>query len=357
MKRIDSKTYEIDQGLDLVMDDCGRPYYVIVSTLSGDPQWSAERIEQALGREGYKVWCDTATWHHERDWSTVLVREEGYHENAKAVRVGTRGRIINPDNSPRANLLLGAPVVVKQRLYFPDAVVVEVLDDGPYWKRGQSGELALRYFEPDRKRAMRHNHRAEHLSRRDLGELMQHWHSSQNDPIYAVGSFYFAGKAYPDPEVVQDAIAALEKDLSEYERMLRRQPVMVKRQQGGGPYRGGPMVEVELRKFSGLKDRELKEGIAELREILFNLREYAENDDYGHLPNASGHYVWPLSASGAPVSGEGPYGPYPLANAKTTARIRATEGSHDYAVTRGADPAKLSIVSLYQRGTGHNLSR
>lgn len=347
MKRIDSKTYEIDQGLDLVMDDCGRPYYVIVSTLSGDPQWSAERIEQALGREGYKVWCDTATWHHERDWSTVLVREEGYHENAKAVRVGTRGRIINPDNSPRANLLLGAPVVVKQRLYFPDAVVVEVLDDGPYWKRGQSGELALRYFDPDRKRAMRHNHRAEHLSRRDLGELMLHWHSSQSDPIYAVGSYYVGGKEYPDPSVIVEARDEFKKELSEHERMLKKQPVMV--------YRQGR--QVDLRTFAGYTDRQLKENIAELREILFNLNDLIENADYGHLPNASGHYVWPLSASGAPVSGEGPYGPYPLANAKTTARIRATEGSHDYAVTRGADPAKLSIVSLYQRGTGHNLSR
>ena len=38
MKQIDSKTYEVDSGLDLVMDNCGHPYYVIVSTREGDPE-------------------------------------------------------------------------------------------------------------------------------------------------------------------------------------------------------------------------------------------------------------------------------------------------------------------------------
>lgn len=46
--------------------------------------------------------------------------------------------------------------------------------------------------------------------RQKAGLLMQHWHSSQNDPVYAVGSFYFEGKQYPDTEIVSDAKERLE---------------------------------------------------------------------------------------------------------------------------------------------------
>jgi hypothetical protein len=46
-----------------------------------------------------------------------------------------------------------------------------------------------------------------------LGELMQSWHSSENDPIYAVGLFFFAGRDYPDPNVVVAARDALQRDL------------------------------------------------------------------------------------------------------------------------------------------------
>lgn len=41
--------------------------------------------------------------------------------------------------------------------------------------------------------------------RQKIGEMMQHWHSSGSDPIYAVGSFFFADKKYPDPTVVVQA--------------------------------------------------------------------------------------------------------------------------------------------------------
>jgi hypothetical protein len=74
-----------------------------------------------------------------------------------------------------------------------------------------------------------------------------------------------------------------------------------------------------------------------------------------HIPNAS-YYVWVLDASGNPMA-EGPYGPHDLEGAKTFARISATEGDHDRAVSRGLDPESPSfeIVRRYRRGTGERV--
>jgi len=51
--------------------------------------------------------------------------------------------------------------------------------------------------------------------RREIGVLMSHWHSSQGDPIYAVGSFFVDGKRYPDREQVSSALYWIEKDLGQ----------------------------------------------------------------------------------------------------------------------------------------------
>lgn len=70
---------------------------------------------------------------------------------------------------------------------------------------------------------------------------------------------------------------------------------------------------------------------------------------------AGRYYVWPLTRDGEPMAAEGPWGPYPdLIGAKTFARIGATEGAHDRAVTAGRDPSVPSfrIVRIYRRGTG-----
>ena len=76
-----------------------------------------------------------------------------------------------------------------------------------------------------------------------------------------------------------------------------------------------------------------------------------------HTPNTSLYYVWVLSPSGDPLSGEGPYGPYDLESGKTFARIAATEGEHDRAVSRGLDPQSPSfaVVRHYRRGTGERV--
>lgn len=41
--------------------------------------------------------------------------------------------------------------------------------------------------------------------RMNIGLKMQNWHSSQGDPVYAVGSFYFANQEYPERAVVEAA--------------------------------------------------------------------------------------------------------------------------------------------------------
>ena len=54
---------------------------------------------------------------------------------------------------------------------------------------------------------------ARYVPRKVLGERMQHWHSSGSDPIYAVGSFYFAGKQYPTRNVVEAALTRIVADI------------------------------------------------------------------------------------------------------------------------------------------------
>lgn len=67
------------------------------------------------------------------------------------IRAGTKGRIVNVDNDRRAEFYDGARAKVLARRYFPDGVIVELLDDGPLWKKGYKGEIALRYFVPDKR--------------------------------------------------------------------------------------------------------------------------------------------------------------------------------------------------------------
>ena len=75
------------------------------------------------------------------------------HAEKKLVRVGTRGRIVDVDGNKAAAFYQdgGARARVLQRLYFPDAVLVELLNDGPWGSRGTTGQIALRYFLPDTK--------------------------------------------------------------------------------------------------------------------------------------------------------------------------------------------------------------
>jgi len=73
------------------------------------------------------------------------------------------------------------------------------------------------------------------------------------------------------------------------------------------------------------------------------------------IANEGHYYVWPLDHSGRPLKTEGPFGPYELDTARTTARIRATKGRHDYAVTRGGQFKASNVQRHYRAGTGESL--
>jgi len=72
-------------------------------------------------------------------------------------------------------------------------------------------------------------------------------------------------------------------------------------------------------------------------------------------PNG-GYYVWVLGANGEPLL-EGPYGPHELTQAKQLARIGATEGKHNRAVSRGLHPTaeSFAVVREYEAGTGDRI--
>jgi hypothetical protein len=85
-------------------------------------------------------------------------------------------------------------------------------------------------------------------------------------------------------------------------------------------------------------------------------REHAHYQLAAPMQPNSGYYVWVLGRDNVTAI-EGPYGPHDLQGAKTFARIAATEGVHDRAVSRGLDPAAQSfeIVRQYRAGTGERI--
>lgn len=69
------------------------------------------------------------------------------------------------------------------------------------------------------------------------------------------------------------------------------------------------------------------------------------------------YWVWVLRKGSDEPMDEGPYGPHSWESAKTFARIGATEGEHDRAVSRGRDPAGagFEIVRIYEAGSGEHI--
>jgi len=111
------------------------------------------------------------------------------------------------------------------------------------------------------------------MNRKKLGELLQQWHSSMSDPIYAVGSFYFSDWVYPNPLIVRDAIHSLEHTLQENKDMLEGKPVMVVRQER----------TIDLKEFAGYSDEELQDNINELMELIASLRLQFKEDLCNHF--------------------------------------------------------------------------
>lgn len=96
--------------------------------------------------------------------------------------------------------------------------------------------------------------------------------------------------------------------------------------------------------------------------ILRRQREEIEHDRRVRLrPNKTGqgkYWVWLVQkGTNQPLRSEGPYGPHDLEGGKTFARIGATEGQHDRAVSLGRDPGcpSFQIVRRYRAGTGERV--
>ncbi len=119
------------------------PYYVIFDT--GESAWyDASEVERARGLRSV---------HH----ATTKIGSQGGGQEVIRIRKGTRGKIVNIDGDQRAAFFDGAHARVQQRLYRPDEVLVELLDDGPgwpggTWHRGTTGTIPLRYFIPDQEK-------------------------------------------------------------------------------------------------------------------------------------------------------------------------------------------------------------
>lgn len=106
------------------------------------------------------------------------------------------------------------------------------------------------------------------MNRKELGLRLQQWHASMYDPVYAVGSFYFAGQKYPKKEIAQSALVNLQNDLDETKRMLVGESIKVVRNNS----------VVDLRTFAGYSDEELQERIDDLEEIIKELKRFIEKD-------------------------------------------------------------------------------
>ncbi len=109
------------------------------------------------------------------------------------------------------------------------------------------------------------------MDRIELGERLQQWHSSSSDPVYAVGSFYFADQRYPDKDVVISCLTNLEADISKFKKMLAGEKVSVYNEHYGRQV-------TDLRAFAGYTDEELTANVSDLEEIVFYLKEFLGKD-------------------------------------------------------------------------------
>ncbi len=100
------------------------------------------------------------------------------------------------------------------------------------------------------------------------------------------------------------------------------------------------------------------------RAVQVHEREVSRLGREGFVGNAHGeagiarYYVWVLAPySDTPLSSEGPYGPHPLRIAEQMARIGATEGAHDRAVSLGGDPEAhgFCVERRYQARSGKRI--
>lgn len=103
------------------------------------------------------------------------------------------------------------------------------------------------------------------MNREELGARLLQWHGGQNDPVYAVGSFYLDGNRYPEKSIVDDAIHNLDSDLDKQKRMLAGERVKTR-------------LTNDLKRFGGYTDESLRANVADLEEIISELKRFMAED-------------------------------------------------------------------------------
>jgi hypothetical protein len=347
LSRVDSRTFEVADGLDLVMDDCGRPHYALVSRSADAPDWPAHEIESVLKHKGINVWCDEATWHNEGDWSSVLVHEGGYHENA--------------GGSVRRNDYL----IRKQRngRYYIYAFDAWTDDVGSLVEQARGYESEGDAATAAAKHAHRSGTNSAVVARENTDGTTTQIGNTMGSRFERGGMSNNGHRrnamriAQDDLWLCQDCmIVAVNDDPSGIEDDERVEEVYA------GLKELGPHLVPDF-------DSETDEGHLEfssrgcdccgsgLAGELWRFATLEEDPERPYKANSSEQYwVWALDRSGKPLTSEGPWGPYDYQGARSYARISATKGSHDRAVSHGKDPSAHSfeIMRVYRAGTGEH---
>lgn len=223
---------------------------------------------------------------------------------------------------------------------------VKQMSGAPLWSGPDLGDFVKSFWYA--KKIPRHESNA---SDRITPEDAARWIALQSDDYDAFGGSegYGWGRATTD-----DVAAALGVSTEEAYRLLkaaarkdlvtqdkeRRKGVQTKRY--GASQVGWAIWEAHLTREQALQ----RHGAEEFQRL------------YEQTPNGRSHYVWALRVgSSTPLSTEGPYGPMSPQEASQYARISATEGIHDRAVSVGKDPeaSGFRIVRRYAAGTGERL--
>ena len=110
------------------------------------------------------------------------------------------------------------------------------------------------------------------MDRVNLGERLQQWHSSMHDPVYAVGSFYFADQVYPKKEIVEHCIRNLKEDIRDKKKMLKG----IKVRRYNSFY--GKWID-DQKKFAGYTNAQLRTDIKDLEDIVKEV-EWLLREDY-----------------------------------------------------------------------------
>ncbi len=116
--------------------------------------------------------------------------------------------------------------------------------------------------------------------------------------------------------------------------------------------------DAEMARFMELEDRGDEARAAIHRRAAEAAERAADRLAKRYAANGGGYYVWALARGADEPLAEGPWGPYDtLDGAKTFARIGATEGAHDRAVSLGLHPQApgFRIVRRYAAGSGERI--